>query len=109
MKPSEILYKAAERMKEGFSPHYREGSCGCFMHRTRVVLPVDADGDTDGDNINARMHALQTLAGVVGLQGAAHFSSVVGLYTRGWTGPECTADAVAALTIAADIAASEGN
>lgn len=91
MTESEILYAAAERMREGFSPFFEVGECGCFLNRIELYGRLASD-------------AQDRIASVIGLTDGDDLTSTKPLIVAGWTGPECTDDAVAALLIAADLA-----
>ena len=94
LKQSQILREAARLMgRDGFTPYWRDGACGCFLQRTEAVTRND----------EARLLALDCLHQVVG----SKFSTFA-LIDNGWTGPGHTKDAVAALDIAADIREAEG-
>lgn len=89
MKHSEMLYKMAKEMKKrGFSPYLSNGDCRCF-------LGLD---NYKSDNL------IPYLEQVIGTE---NFLSGV-LMRTGWTDKSCTDDAVAALNIAGDLAAAEG-
>lgn len=95
MKEYEILYAAAERMKSGFSPQLRRGGCGCFVNRVDPHPFSDLERETV-------YRAISRVEAIIGCR-IDYWS----LEHSGWTGPECTDDAVAALEIAADIAFCE--
>lgn len=90
MTESEILRKAAALMeRDGFSPEYRNMECGCFILRLDQVCPrTSAAWGGAADRIS-------------GIVGSVHPDR---LRLDGWN----TNDAVAALSIAADLAEAEG-
>ena len=97
MKESEILYAAAERLRDGqFSPRLNPApKCGCFVYHMFGGAFVD-DGLSP-----ARTNAFDRINEVVG------GISLWALEKNGWIDASCKDDAIAALTIAADCAFEE--
>lgn len=74
-----------------FTPAYGDGrTCGCFIHAAR-------------DLAGTRFLCSWDLPILLDIIGGKDFEDET-LYVRGWTGPECTDDAIAACEIAADLA-----